>query len=119
MASTLAPTPEFVVERPVRQQSITGRVTQAMRYWLLSLADRINRTPEVRQTVTLTGQSASIAATTISVLSLPEGVYRLSAAARVTTVWVDPGGGVYVVQRGGHREYDGDDGQFFSGSARR
>jgi len=85
MASSLAPTPEFVVERPVRAQSITGRVTQAMRYWLLSLADRINRTPEVRQTVTLTGQSASIAATTISVLSLPEGVYRLSAAARVTT----------------------------------
>ena len=85
MASTLAPTPEFVVERPVARQSITGRVTQAMRYWLLSLADRINRTPEVVQTVTVTGQSASIATTTISVLSLPQGVYRLSAAARVTT----------------------------------
>jgi hypothetical protein len=85
MASTLAPTPEFVVERPVVRQSITGRVTQAMRYWLLSLADRINRTPEVLQTVTVTGQSASIATTTISVLSLPQGVYRLSAAARVTT----------------------------------
>jgi hypothetical protein len=85
VASTLAPTPEFVVERPVVRQSITGRVTQAMRYWLLSLADRINRTPEVLQTVTVTGQSASIATTTISVLSLPQGVYRLSAAARVTT----------------------------------
>ena len=85
MASTLAPTPEFVVERPVVRQSITGRVTQAMRYWLLSLADRINRTPEVMQTVTVTEQSASIGATTISVLSLPQGVYRLSAAARVTT----------------------------------
>ena len=35
MASQLAPTPAFVVERPVVQQSITGRVTQAMRYWLL------------------------------------------------------------------------------------
>jgi hypothetical protein len=85
VASTLAPTPEFVVERPVVRESITGRVTQAMRYWLLSLADRINRTPEVLQTVTVTGQSASIATTTISVLSLPQGVYRLSAAARVTT----------------------------------
>jgi hypothetical protein len=85
VASTLAPTPEFVVERPVVRQSITGRVTQAMRYWLLSLADRINRTPEVMQTVTVTEQSASIGATTISVLSLPQGVYRLSAAARVTT----------------------------------
>ena len=85
MASTLAPTPEFVVERPVRQQSITGRVTQAMRYWLLSLADRINRTPEVLQTVSLTDKSASLSATTISVLSLAPGVYRVSAAARITT----------------------------------
>ena len=85
MASQLAPTPAFVVERPVVQQSITGRVTQAMRYWLLSLADRLNRTPEVVQTVTLTTQTASLGATTISVLSLPEGVYRLSAAARITT----------------------------------
>ena len=83
--SNLAPTPEFVVERPVVQQSITGRVTQAMRYWLLAVADRINRTPEVVQTVTLTTQAASISATTISVLSLAAGVYRLSAAARITT----------------------------------
>jgi|TARA_R110002110_G_scaffold1276_5_gene5177 hypothetical protein len=85
MASQLAPTPEFVVERPVVQQAITGRVTQAMRYWLLALADRLNRTPEVVQTVSLTTQAASLGATTISVLSLPAGVYRLSAAARITT----------------------------------
>ena len=85
MASSLAPTPEFVVERPVVQQSITGRVTQAMRYWLLSLADRINRTPEVVQTVSVTGQTASLGTTTISVLSLAPGVYRLSAALRITT----------------------------------
>jgi len=85
VASSLAPTPEFVVERPVVQQSITGRVTQAMRYWLLSLADRINRTPEVVQTVSVTGQTASLGTTTISVLSLAPGVYRLSAALRITT----------------------------------
>jgi hypothetical protein len=85
MASVLAPTPEVVVERPVVRQSITGRVTQAMRYWLLSVADRLNRTPDVLQTVTLTGKSASIAATTISILSVTGGVYRLSGAARVTT----------------------------------
>tara|TARA_R100001086_G_scaffold239474_3_gene164904 strand:+ start:266 stop:751 length:486 start_codon:yes stop_codon:yes gene_type:complete len=85
MASQLAPTPELVVERQVVQQSITGRVTQSMRYWLLALADRLNRTPEVVQTVSLTGQTASVSATTISVLSLAQGVYRLSAAARVTT----------------------------------
>jgi hypothetical protein len=85
MASQLAPTPELVVERQVVQQSITGRVTQSMRYWLLALADRLNRTPEVVQTVSLTGQTASVSATTISILSLAQGVYRLSAAARVTT----------------------------------
>jgi hypothetical protein len=85
MASQLAPTPELVVERQVVQQSITGRVTRAMRYWLLALADRLNRTPEVVQTVSLTGQTASVSATTISILSLAQGVYRLSAAARVTT----------------------------------
>jgi hypothetical protein len=85
VASTLAPTPELVVERPVVQQSITGRVTLAMRYWLLALADRINRTPEVVQTVALTEQTASVSATTISVLSLAAGVYRLTAAARITT----------------------------------
>ena len=85
MASALAPTPDIVVERPVMRHAITGRVTQAMRYWLLSLADRLNRTPEVVQTVSLTTQSASISATTISVLSLAPGVYRLTAAARITT----------------------------------
>ena len=85
MASTLAPTPEQVVERPVVQQSITGRVTLAMRYWLLALADRLNRTPEIVQTVSLTGQTASLSTTTISVLSLAPGVYRLTAAARITT----------------------------------
>lgn len=85
MASVLAPTPEFVVDRPVVQQSITGRVTQAMRYWLLSLADRVNRTPEILGTVSLTAQTASISATAVSVPSLSPGVYRLSAAARITT----------------------------------
>jgi hypothetical protein len=85
VASTLAPTPEQVVERPVVQQSITGRVTLAMRYWLLALADRLNRTPEIVQTVSLTGQTASLSTTTISVLSLAPGVYRLTAAARITT----------------------------------
>jgi len=85
MASALAPTPEFVVERPVTRDAITGRVTQAMRYWLLSLADRLNRTPEVLGNVSLTAQTASISATAISVPSIAPGVYRLSAAARITT----------------------------------
>jgi hypothetical protein len=85
MASVLAPTPEFVVERPVYRESISGRVTQAMRYWLLSLADRLNRTAEILGTVSLTTKSASLSATTISVPTLAPGVYRLSAAARITT----------------------------------
>ena len=84
MSSVLAPTPEFVVERPVAQNRISGRVTQAMRYWLLSLADRINATPERTGTVEKTTQAASISATVIALPSIAPGVYRLSAAARIT-----------------------------------
>ena len=84
MSSVLAPTPEFVVERPVMHASISGRVTQAMRYWLLSLADRINTTPERIGTVEKTTQAASISATAIDLPSIAPGVYRLSATARIT-----------------------------------
>jgi len=84
MSSVLAPTPEFVVERPVMHDSISGRVTQAMRYWLLSLANRINTTPERLGTVEKTTQATSISATVIDLPSIAPGVYRLSATARIT-----------------------------------
>ena len=73
-----------VVERPVVQASISGRVTQAMRYWLLSLADRLNNTPERIGTVEKTTQAASISATAVDLPSIAPGVYRLSAASRIT-----------------------------------
>jgi hypothetical protein len=80
----LAPQPEFVVEQPVTASRISGRVTQAMRYWLLSMADRINGSPSIIATTSLTVQSASIAPTSFGILQVQPGVYRLSMAARVT-----------------------------------
>ena len=58
MATQLAAVPEYVVETPVTRNSITGRVTQAMRYWLLSLADRVNTTPNRVASATAVSQSA-------------------------------------------------------------
>lgn len=80
----LAPQPEFVVEQPVLSSRISGRVTQAMRYWLLSMADRINGSPSIIATTSLTAQSASIASTSFGILQVQPGVYRLSMAARIT-----------------------------------
>ena len=61
MATQLAAVPEYVVETAVMQNSITGRVTQAMRYWLLSLADRVNTTPN--RIASATASTASVAMT--------------------------------------------------------
>ena len=80
----IAPVPDFVVEQPVTANRITGRVTQAMRYWLLSLADRVNASPQVSATATASTQAASISATDVAILSVQPGVYRLSMAARIT-----------------------------------
>ena len=85
MATQLAAVPEYVVETPVTQNSITGRVTQAMRYWLLALADRVNTTPNRVASASANGAAASISATAFSISSVLPGLYRLSMAARVTT----------------------------------
>ena len=81
---SIAPVPDFVVEQPVTANRITGRVTQAMRYWLLSLADLVNASPQVLATATVSTHAASIGSTAFAVLSVQPGVYRLSMAARVT-----------------------------------
>lgn len=81
---TLAPQPEFVVEQPVTESRISGRVTQAMRYWLLALAGRINSSPSIVATATASTQSASISATNFAILLVQPGVYRLSMAAQIT-----------------------------------
>ena len=87
MASQLAPTPEFVVERPVVQQAITGRVTQAMRYWLLALADRLN-----------TASSAAITGNTTATTGSFMVVVRADAATALTyaTTYASSGGTAMV-----------------------
>ena len=80
----LAPVPGVIVETPVLNNSITGRVTQAMRYWLLSLIDRINAGPQTVSSVSLTTQAASITTTALPILSVLPGVYRVSMTTQVT-----------------------------------
>ena len=84
MATQLAPVPEYIVETPVPQNRITGRVTQALRYWLLALADRVNTTPNRIASATGSTQAASISTTALSISSVLPGLYRLSMAARIT-----------------------------------
>ena len=81
---SIAPTPEVVVEPAVVESRITGRVTQVMRYWLLSLMDRLNATPQTLDTVQASTQAASISATNFAILSVLPGVYRLSMGARIS-----------------------------------
>ena len=81
---SIAPTPEVVVEPAVVESRITGRVTHVMRYWLLSLVDRLNRTPQTLDTVQASTQAASISATNFAILSVSPGVYRLSMGARIS-----------------------------------
>ena len=81
---SIAPTPEVVVEPAVVESRITGRVTRVMRYWLLSLVDRLNGTPQTLDTVQASTQAASISATNFAILSVLPGVYRLSMGARIS-----------------------------------
>ena len=82
--ANLAPTPAIVVEQDVTNGRISGRLTFLMRYWLLSLADRINATPEISASVQASTQAASISATSFSILSVSPGLYRLSMSARIS-----------------------------------
>ena len=84
MSSQLAPAPEYVVESRVVQESISGRVTGAMRYWLIALADRLNTTPNLVASATGSTQAASVSTTAFSIPSVLPGLYRLSMAARIT-----------------------------------
>jgi len=81
---SIAPTPEVVVEPAVVEGRISGRVTQVMRYWLLSMVDRLNGTPQTLDTVQASTQAASISATNFEILSVLPGVYRLSMGARIS-----------------------------------
>jgi hypothetical protein len=85
MAVLLPPAPEFAVDAPIVKNSISGRFTQAMRYWLITLADRVDLTPVLSASVTATAQVASVTATNFPLITVLPGLYRLSMAARVTT----------------------------------
>ena len=80
----IAPTPEVVVEPAVVESRITGRVTHVMRYWLLSLVDRLNGTPKTLDTLQLSTQEEYISAADFAILSVSPGVYRLSMGARIS-----------------------------------
>ena len=79
----LAPTPTVVVEQDVTDGRISGRVTLLMRYWLLSLADRLNNTPRIMASAKASTQEASISTTSLNILSVLPGTYRISMAARI------------------------------------
>ncbi len=81
---TIAPTPEIVVQPTVASNRISGRVTQAMRYWLLSVVDRVNAGPQIMATVSASTQGASISATSFPILSVSPGLYRLSMSSRIS-----------------------------------
>ena len=81
---SIAPTPEVVVEPAVVERRISGRVTQVMRYWLLSMVDRLNATPPTLDTVQLSTPAASISAPHFAIMSVSPGVYRLSMGARIS-----------------------------------
>ena len=81
---TISPTPQIVVEVPVVANRISGRVTRVMRYWLLSLVDRLNATPHLLDTVQASAQETAISATDFAILSVSPGMYRLSMGARIS-----------------------------------
>jgi len=85
MAGTLAPPPDFLVEREQVSGQVTERITRTFRLWLLSLTTAIQAAARVGTIVTLTAKSASIGSTAINTTTLGAGLYRLTFYARVTT----------------------------------
>lgn len=86
MSFSLSPPPSFLLEREQKPpHALTERITVVFRQWLLSLTTRIQASPNVQNTVALTGQAAAIGSTTASVGTIAAGVYRLTFYARITT----------------------------------
>lgn len=80
MAVTLAP---FPLRTPVTDEPnrILSRPWVA---WLTDLVQKVDRDPTVVSSVSLTAQSASIAATTFVRQTSPAGLYRVSYFTRIT-----------------------------------
>ena len=85
MIALLSDIPEYAVDTRVVKNTISGRLTHVMRYWLIALGERVNKTASLNASVTVTGQVASLSPTSLPLASVLPGLYRLSMAARVTT----------------------------------
>lgn len=64
--------------------TLTGLIASAWDNWLSELAERLNDTPNVLVTKTLTAQGASISATAFALPDLSPGLYRISYHARIS-----------------------------------
>src|SRR3990167_7657273 len=63
----------------------TGLISLEFDNWLRELTTRLNHTAEILAAVTLTGQGASIAATSLPLGITSAGLYRITAYVRITT----------------------------------
>lgn len=85
MAGTIAPPPDYLVEREQKTGTVTDQITVAFRKWLLTLTDALQVTPQRAGVVALQNQNASIGATLLTLTAIPAGLYRVTFYARVTT----------------------------------
>lgn len=82
MSASLAPPPKALIERDQETNALTEFVTTPFQQWLLSLTQRIQASTGALNVVTLTGQAASIGATSFG--TLPAGLYEVTWYARIT-----------------------------------
>ena len=77
--------PLNVHERMVDRE---GRPSRSFIAWLTQLTDTVASAPLQLQTLSLTGQTAALGTTPILTATVADGLYRVTWAARVTTVAV-------------------------------
>ena len=72
---------------PVRDRTLDqgGMFTVPWLQWWSRVPDTLESIPNIINTVSLTAQNASLSATDFSGIVLPEGLYRASYYARITT----------------------------------
>lgn len=72
---------------PVRDKTLDqgGMFTVPWLQWWSRVPDTLESIPNIINTVSLTAQNASLSATDFSGIVLPEGLYRASYYARITT----------------------------------
>lgn len=87
--STIAPLPRTTPLIQTIQQFgksvLTGMLSFDWDVWLQGLAQRVNNSAELLGSVTLTGQTAAIAATAFALPDSSSGLYRITIYARIAT----------------------------------